>query len=852
MPKNTPLRSIDNRTLYSGAVLTGGGGSGAGTGIPSDAAGAGLTFDGTALNVGAGDGITVAADSVGLASSLAGGGLTYMSGVLAVGAGSGITVNADDIALAASTAGAGLTYTSGVLAVGVSGLGLSVGADAITLTSSSNPGAAASILATSAAGAITLSGELQLTGTSASAQLRLRASTGGYDSYLWQNGATLQIDTESTTAAIGISTDGIVSLANRLRAPLIDTASGSLTVSPAGDLILDPGDSSVLPGGSIQDDLGDYNRKWRTLYAAELYVETLVAQDVLSTIGGRIMVAPTTTLIADVTSGATTIDVKHNNLTGAYVMLQTAPGGIAQFEIMRVTAGPTTITGGYRYTVTRNVDGSGANSWVSGDAVANLGASAGQGYIELTSTSTVHNHLGPTIAIYSRTGTGAWNDTKAVVAFGNLRSFAGYSSDEFGLAVANDLTLTETTGFRGFVADRTNGVRLYSVPLALYNGATQTVNISATGANIWVGPSSSDKRLSWDGTTLTIKGQATIKGGAAVTTSGAGLYLGSDKLGYYDGTNWLAHIDTSVGLVLPVGTSSAADTGSIRFRSGSTDKAWIKSYSSGGLDYIWYQSTSAHILRPFAYVGGSSSGSGLLVYSTDSTDPAFYVNAVSKYVGVGTASPDTTLHVVGASKFVSNGTTCTFVGTDHSYFAWWPQGVAAGRKAYFGYGAASTNNMTLMNEAAGTLILGTNNATRLTIDTSGNAYTPDSDVYARFGPVQIGYTGYSDVAGFAHRDMANTTQYAMVQNASGKTVVNSASGQTLDVRIANTDMIIVGASNTDFKKPMIFTPTSAPSYVLGKAVLYCVDEGSGYVKLKVRISNNDGLYQSEVTLASAR
>ena len=61
-----------------------------------------------------------------------------------------------------------------------------------------------------------------------------------------------------------------------MRSPLYDTASGSITLSPAG--------TAVLPTGSILKDMGDYNRKWRSLFAAELYVETLVAQDVLATI----------------------------------------------------------------------------------------------------------------------------------------------------------------------------------------------------------------------------------------------------------------------------------------------------------------------------------------------------------------------------------------------------------------------------------------------------------------------------------------------------------------------------------------------------------------------------------------
>ena len=51
---------------------------------------------------------------------------------------------------------------------------------------------------------------------------------------------------------------------------------------------------------------------------------------------------------------------------------------------------------------------------------------------------------------------------------------------------------------------------------------------------------SASNYLYWDKTNsrLTINGSAMIKGSSAVTTSGAGLYLGSDKMGYYNGTMW--------------------------------------------------------------------------------------------------------------------------------------------------------------------------------------------------------------------------------------------------------------------------------------------------------------------------
>lgn len=225
------------------------------------------------------------------------------------------------------------------------------------------------------------------------------------------------------------------------------------------------------PTNDLGTDWGYYNHKWRTIYAAELFVQTLVAQDVMATVGGQIVVAPTTKLIANCGSGATTIDVEHNSLTnGDYVQLKTAPAGVPQLEIMRITGTPTTITGGYRYSVTRNLDGTGANDWFAGDAVLKLGA----GFIDLTSTSTTLADLGPTIAIYDRTDTANWNDIAPVVAMGNLQSFLDYSAETYGFAAGNNLDLTPSTGFKGMAIDATNGARLFNTDVALYNGATQT------------------------------------------------------------------------------------------------------------------------------------------------------------------------------------------------------------------------------------------------------------------------------------------------------------------------------------------------------------------------------------------
>ena len=326
------------------------------------------------------------------------------------------------------------------------------------------------------------------------------------------SGTSNEVDVSAATGSVAIGLPNAVTVATSLTTPRI-ISSGDITLEPAGE--------DVLPLGNADIDMGDYNRMFRTLYASELYVETLVAQDVLATIGGRIMVAPTTKLIADLSSGATTIDVEHNNITGKYVIMKTAPGGIAQTETFKISSSsPSSITGGYRYNITsRNLDGTGANSWVEGDAACSVGGSVGEGFIDLTSTSTVLNHAGPTMAIYARTGTGNWNDLKPTVAVGQLSSFVDYSgNDKFGIAIGNDITLAPTNGFKGLTADNTNGLRMFNTPIELYNSAEKRAKFESTGIvklGRYIDGTGGTEALKfhWDGSSLSITGDITVSNG---------------------------------------------------------------------------------------------------------------------------------------------------------------------------------------------------------------------------------------------------------------------------------------------------------------------------------------------------
>jgi hypothetical protein len=91
------------------------------------------------------------------------------------------------------------------------------------------------------------------------------------------------------------------------------------------------------PTLNYHSNLGSLSRKYLSIHGAEMFVETLVAQDTQATIGGRILVAPTTLLTQDLSPSATTITVKHNNLASGDIVRLEAGG---RLEWIAITSGP--------------------------------------------------------------------------------------------------------------------------------------------------------------------------------------------------------------------------------------------------------------------------------------------------------------------------------------------------------------------------------------------------------------------------------------------------------------------------------------------------------------------------------
>jgi hypothetical protein len=179
--------------------------------------------------------------------------------------------------LTGTDSGAGAAYTLALTTPGaltVATTNSASGNHTHAVTSSSNPGAAASLLATNA------SGYLQLT----------RLGAGVAPSY--------PLHALATTEQMRLSYDG------SNYAAFTVGGGGNLTVAPSGDFLFDPTGNDILPVTNYDLNLGALSRKYLTLHAAELWVETLVAQNTIATIGGRILVGPTTTLTRDLPASA--------------------------------------------------------------------------------------------------------------------------------------------------------------------------------------------------------------------------------------------------------------------------------------------------------------------------------------------------------------------------------------------------------------------------------------------------------------------------------------------------------------------------------------------------------------------
>lgn len=195
------------------------------------------------------------------------------------------------------------------------------------------------------------------------------------------------------------------------------------------DLTINLSGNSILPLSGYAYSIGSLSKKFLSLHAAELWVETLVAQNSKATIGGRVLIGETNELTADLSAASNYINVKYNSFSTNDIIYLEANSKI---EFMKVLSLISSETENYEYQVQRNLDGTGANQWYGGDAVFNTG-NIGDGFIDLYSIKGIKgaSQPGPAISGNVRNSL-TFNDWTEHWAIGNLNGLYGYTSNHFG------------------------------------------------------------------------------------------------------------------------------------------------------------------------------------------------------------------------------------------------------------------------------------------------------------------------------------------------------------------------------------------------------------------------------------
>jgi hypothetical protein len=427
----------------------------------------------------------------------------------------------------------------------------------------------------------------------------------------------------------------------------------SLTLNAMnGTLWMQSFNRAVLPTVNYRENLGTHNFKWLTLHAAELWVETLVAQQTLATIGGRILVGPTTTLTRDCAPTDTTIYVKHNAFQlhvggveyGSKLVLE-AQGKFEVMFVNSITAPTVDPAGDYAYLVLRDQDGSGANQWFAGDAIFDTGkASGSSGFIDLYSTRGVNqgSQYGPTIVGNVRTSAAAtgWEPRWAIGHLENIyNNSSGIFGAAFGQASSTYLQIDATNGIRMMAGATGQPIGKWAMDGSIQIGNQTHTHVTIDATNgIRLRQASSDKIvLSPDGNAY-LAG-ALVSGGLSGTTgtvrsagataynSGSGFLFNAPNGGIVTaliGNAALNRIQWDGSNITIVSNAATLDaTNGLTFAAAAaTESARRVNWQLGsGNPYIsgFGSSTLSNLMMGIASHGASTEGRRIRLYASHST-----------------------------------------------------------------------------------------------------------------------------------------------------------------------------------------------------------------------------------------
>jgi hypothetical protein len=571
-------------------------------------------------------------------------------------------------------------------------------------------------------------------------------------------GSSLPINvTGSVTATVNVQANG------SLISPLLTTASGNLTIAGAADILLDPASNFVKLTSGVVFQSDNYASQTtglrltydgqidaRYLYVDEMHAKSFIADLEQALAGGQIIGKSVAVLYLAFTAPAAggTASLTVRDLPSATGMAVFVNGDFVRIRSFARSGGSLTIgdcwgtavldttygTSGFdsgtktqRYTFTRsaapNAGAMASGTVIQPDTLILDYGTSGNGFYEVNAVDGAYGVNSPYAQIVTWAGHPRTQTVRA--RLGNLFGIFAQTG-EHGLYAGDGTAITNQ-----YLRISSAGVQLNNIPLRMYNGGTQTVNLSQTGTDFWIGPSSADKRIAWDGTTMTIVGAVTITGGnaakvdfsnitatldnvpngtafarttpdqvtgadraftalngssslvtsvipaTAVGNPGvAGLYLGSDYMGYHNGngaaTGWKTYMDSSGNFRF----AGSASTNYIQWSAASNKlqgvgggvEQWYANAVDGklyaGAGAVWLDTNGANFNVLAAGATPSSlrfaSGSTLrgaigFVYTAgptpDPTDGLVFYNATGtkfRFTGAGSTEFSATVNVTGS------------------------------------------------------------------------------------------------------------------------------------------------------------------------------------------------------------
>ncbi|MCP4125114.1 MAG: tail fiber domain-containing protein [Bacteroidetes bacterium] len=176
-------------------------------------------------------------------------------------------------------------------------------------------------------------------------------------------------------------------------------------------------------------------------------------------------------------------------------------------------------------------------------------------------------------------------------------------------------------------------------------------------------------------------------------------------------------------------------------------------------------------------------------------------------VGIGTTFPDALLTIAHTK---ADGASLYSDGLHFKRSGDWSHA------AIFGQGSTGYNgNLVFSTDGDG--VNNTNPTEKMRIQHDGNVgignASPgerlvvyrDQNISAEIGRAHIGYVGYNDWGAFSHIDRNSTSGYALMQNGSGRTLLNAEANQSIGLRIGNTQhMTMESTGIIDIEKGVRF------------------------------------------------